>query len=448
MTATTAPAAVKARDRLAESKLNTLFFATAAFMIVVMMRPQDIVPVLGLIRPGVLTTGFLFYAVLRYGYDNIPHKNDPLVRCFLWFLGSLVFGLIVVVNHNSWFWTVFAVVSYICAYVIALPILLTSDKYRNRIFAIFLLSFGVGAIFSLTHGGRGPGDWQGDENDMAGALGLGFCIALSYWLAPGRRPFKWLAWAVAGVCALGIVVAGSRGGMLGFIAGGLGIAYFSGKLFRSLLIATVLAVVAIPFLPEETKSDFMSINNKDDTTRQERIYSWQKGWEMFLRSPLLGVGPNNYPWRIGEMQNLNPEFGQPDYWRPLAGRVAHSSYVTVLAETGLTGTIPYALIIVIMLARCRRAIYHDKNITDWQRFAAFAAGSGWLAYGTSAIFISQTYAPPIFMMAGLAISLGYVAPSKPTRKGARPSAARSVRSEHGADEGGDMPKVAGRTKLR
>lgn len=385
--------------------MNTLFLATAAFMIVVMMRPQDIVPVLGLIRPGVLSTVFLFVAVLNYG--RIPHKGDPLLRYFLYFFVVLVVGLAVVVNHNSWFWTVFAVGSNIVAFVIAMPILLATDKYRNRIFAIFLLSFGIAALYGLTHGGVGQGDWLGDENDMAGALSMGFCVALSYGFAPGRRPFKWLSWAVAVLCALGVVVAGSRGGMLGFIAGALGVAYFSGKLVRSLIIAAVLGAIAFPFLPAETKSDFMSISDKEDSTRQERIYSWQKGWEMFLRSPLLGVGPNNYPWRIGEMQNLNPEVGEPDYWRPLAGRVAHSSYVTVLAETGLAGTIPYALIIVTMLMRCRRAIYIDKEISDWQRFAAFAAGSGWLAYGISAVFITVTYAPPIFMMAGLAIGLGY-----------------------------------------
>jgi O-antigen ligase len=424
-----------------DSKLNVLFIATAAFMIVVMMRPQDILRPLGLIKPGLLATVFLYIAVISYG--RIPHWRDPLMRCFHFFFAALVCGLVVVVNHHSWFWTVFGVASYITSFLIAMPILLASDKYRSRIFAIFLLSFGIGAIYALTHGGNGQGDWLGDENDMAGALSLGFCIALSYGCAPGKRPFKWLSWGVAVMCALGVVVAGSRGGMLGFIAGGLGIAYFSGRLTRSLLIATVLAVIVFPFLPAETKSDFMSINNKDDTTRRERIYSWQKGWEMFLRSPLLGVGPNNYPWRIGEMQNLNPEVGGPDYWRPLAGRVAHSSYVTVLAETGLLGSVPYALIIIIMLTRCRRAVYFDKSLADWQRFAAFAAGSGLLAYGIAAAFITVTYAPPLFMLAGFAMTLGHKA-----RMRERPrSAARSLPRQNVANQGGDVPKVASPAKV-
>lgn len=391
-----------ARSRAEQAKLRMLFLATTFFIVVTVIRPQDIIPVLGVIRPGVLAVLFLYVALLRYG--KIPHRRDPIFMALLVFVGAIACGIVVVVNHNNWFWRLWVIVNYVAAFGIAVPILLTEQRYRNFLLGLLLLAFGIAAAYAITHSGLGQGEWLGDENDVAAALGMAFCFAVWYALARGERPYKRLGYVVAGMAAIGIVIANSRGGMLGFIAGCLGIAYFSGRMLASLVVCAALAAAVYPFLPEETKTDFTSISDKNDSTRVERIYSWKLGMDMFWSSPVLGVGAGNYPWRVDDFQRRDEELhGRRS--RPLAGRVAHSTYVTVLCETGLLGTIPYAATILMALMRCRRTIY-DGAAEDWQRFLACAAGSALLAYGVSAAFITATYWLPIFLLVSLTIVLG------------------------------------------
>src|SRR5688500_9313501 len=98
------------RERSDERKRARLYFAMALFVIVVMIRPQVMIPILGIMKPGLISAGLLLVAVITFG--KLPYIKDTIVRSFIFYIVVIASTVVVVVNHYHWFWSLFAVVSY------------------------------------------------------------------------------------------------------------------------------------------------------------------------------------------------------------------------------------------------------------------------------------------------------------------------------------------------
>jgi len=89
---------------------------------------------------------------------------------------------------------------------------------------------------------------------------------------------------------------------------------------------------------------------EEDKTYLARRLMVQKGLRLFQSSPIVGVGPARWtkeyipldiPEQLGGWQS------QASYQR----KTSHNSYVALLAETGLVGTIPFALLLLTLVWR-------------------------------------------------------------------------------------------------
>jgi len=80
-----------------------------------------------------------------------------------------------------------------------------------------------------------------------------------------------------------------------------------------------------------------------------RFYLWREAWQMFLQSPLLGIGWGQYAWHHFHLMSLfqNPEMGG-------LYNQAHNLIMQLLAETGLLGTLPVVGGIAVWLIGLKR----------------------------------------------------------------------------------------------
>jgi probable O-glycosylation ligase (exosortase A-associated) len=303
----------------------------------------------------------------------------------------------------------------------------------TQAWVIFHIILGITAFRS---GGRGPGAFLGDENDLALALNMAlpyaFLIAQSPNLTPLARNLYRLA---AGVLIVASVFTWSRGGFLGLIAC-LGLIWLMSKnKIKNLVIICVLGVSVVTgfstFSGKSVLAEFETIDDPNDSTRRDRIDSWSLGWEMFLDNPVFGVGVTNYGWRVAEYQVKRRDF-DPTAQRVRGGRAAHSLYFTLMPEMGLVGIVLFVSICWLIVKRVRRVLKMksedpliEQKLADLRLFAkAVAASLG--AYLISGAFITVIYYPHLFYMVGFAVALGIAADrlvgndvtSRPARRGA------------------------------
>lgn len=120
-------------------------------------------------------------------------------------------------------------------------------------------------------------------------------------------------------------------------------------------------------------------------TGRSRVELWSSGLEMLKGSPLLGIGYEKYA----------------EY----AGQVAHNSFVHAFGELGIFGGMLFLGIFAVAgwmlwsLRNVKRQIAHPGLRQIGPFILALVA-----AYCTSMMSLSQTYALPTYMMAGLAVS--------------------------------------------
>ncbi len=103
---------------------------------------------------------------------------------------------------------------------------------------------------------------------------------------------------------------------------------------------------------------------EEDKTFLARQLMVQKGLRLFGQSPLVGVGPARWTREYVPLE-IPPRLGgwarEADYQR----KSSHNSYVSLLAEAGLAGAIPFGLLLLVLLVRGYQAAmslsrHHDQ----------------------------------------------------------------------------------------
>ena len=313
----------------------------------VYLRPQDL-PGLGII--GNLRIPFLvhcFTAVLWLPYVG---RNIAWPIKAIWILMFIqgVRGLLgvyldpyeTIVSNDHWHFKTFQnLMTQLLGVHLPIAACLTSRKALDRVVLLLAWLSGILALYSIAHKGVGPGAFMKDENDFCFVL-LGFapmCIA-KYMLSSSK--FRQLVYiGIGSLVGLGMMVTNSRGGMLGILCL-LGFLFYRSKkkiLFCGL--GAVLLVSSIPFMPEEFKKEFLSIQtdiSANQGTVKKRKELWKVAWAVYTEPKHIpfGVGMGNLPFWFGKYEGeaLGSITG-----RSKAGRAVHSMYFELLPELGLAG---------------------------------------------------------------------------------------------------------------
>lgn len=166
-----------------------------------------------------------------------------------------------------------------------------------------------------------------DNNSFATSLILAQGPAIVLTLTATRWWEKALGAASSGLILHTILLTYSRGGILGLVLTLATIFFLLPKKPSYMAAVLVVALVAFRFAGPELVARFSTTfaeGENRDASAQSRVDLWKACWAMAVDSPLVGVGPRNFPTLAG-----NYGFTR--------GKEAHSTWMQTLAEMGFVG---------------------------------------------------------------------------------------------------------------
>lgn len=309
------------------------------------------------------------------------------------------------------------------------PIVYAALRTRRHALILVLCVIG-GAIVSATAGILSPPapDVQGagrlagagvGANALAPVLVCGAVLAAAFAGMKGQpAAFRLAAVAVAGFCIIGVVLTGSRGGVLG-----LGVAVLAGIVFAGrgrragvvpvVAVVTALTVLYVAALAPPILRD--RIANPGDGSGRADI--WRVGVEMVKANPVLGVGAGNFKARSPEYVLEAGLIRRSDLIvdRP---RVTHNIYLQVLSQLGIVGLVLFLGIVASALAATVLAAREFARQKDEQMEliarAVFVALCGMLAAG---FFGSWLFSKALWLLLAIGTALLALSRNTPDKAG-------------------------------
>lgn len=358
-------------------------------------------------------------------------KMNLQIVCFLLLLGAMSIGVVTAVNNYSAFQAVTAMA--IILLCICIPMIHFIDSLRKiRIFVnVLIVVFLYVGIWAIFHGGNGPGGSAGaqDENYTSAMMCIG--IPFAYFSIPltDRRAGKIFYGVALGVFAAAVVVSLSRGGFVGMVGVVLFCILNSPKKKQALIALVIGSLLVLTVAGPTYWEEMGTITDTKEATADLRFEFWTIAWRMFVNNPVMGVGPGNFRWNVGDYQSVEQleKFGHP----LTNSVVVHSTYFEILSELGLVGA---ALFVIILF----RAFKDLRRIRSGERFRAGAGNAGqrepisvderlppsdsrqlqyyslaimgsMVGYLLPAAFVSFTYFSHFWLLAALAAALNEVA---------------------------------------
>ena len=285
---------------------------------------------------------------------------------------------------------------------VAVNVITTRD--RLRVFLIVLLgTFALYPVrgtligyFLMNGGVGGRAAWNyiyNNPNDLAGFLLLEFSLVAGIVVTERKR---WIALAARiGMVVLPflILLTGSRGGFIGFIA--FVLLAFRRKLAQFKAAATIAAVAGIIFLfmPEgiwhrlgtirDADTASAASQNGDESSIGQRRAIWAVASKIVVEHPVMGVG-------LGAYSNAHFQYSQRPGADPstFGYRDAHSTYLRMAAELGLVGLALFLGLIGATLSDAERTRRKYAQLHPRLAMQLFYMEMGFLAYLVAAIWAS------------------------------------------------------------
>ena len=184
--------------------------------------------------------------------------------------------------------------------------------------------------------------------------------------------------------------------------------------FLYLGLAGVVALAAIPFLPESYTKRMSTIeNHQSDQSASTRVAVWEWTWEYAKHNPLGGgfdayLGNNLRVETVKAVGTGNNVTYQTEYHIEKA-RAYHSAYFEMLGEQGYPGFLLWAWVQLLGIWQMERLRARWKDRTgpgeNWQAPLANALQLAQLVYFVGALFIGIAFQPVMFMLIGLQCGL-------------------------------------------
>ena len=248
--------------------------------------------------------------------------------------------------------------------------------------------------------GRALNSPIGDPNDLALTLlvPLGFAIALV-----GNRTGvvnRLLGLSTVLAVVWGILATQSRGGMIGLVAV---FAVFGLRNIKSRLLLVVIGIVlvagilALSGIGQRTDVG-PEAGQAIDESAGDRLLAWQAAISMALARPLTGVGLMNFSETLflyvsGMVRNRS--------------MVAHSTWMTVLAETGFPGFIAFIGMVYAMFRSIGRSIGRVNGNPSEPFARAMSVGllASLVGFCLSGTFLTLAFTWQVYILLALTVAL-------------------------------------------
>jgi O-antigen ligase len=207
------------------------------------------------------------------------------------------------------------------------------------------------------------------SNEIAAFYATYTFILLAFALLQEDRKKKWFMYLCIASSVYCLMYGFSRGAYLAGMMGLVVFCWFFGS-FKKLVLVVVVVLTLLTFgadifpkaVTERFNSTFVEEEERDDSA-QSRFVLWEIAMDKFQRSPIVGVGFNNF-------KKMN-EYGKD----------THNYYVKMLAECGLVG---FVALVAFLIASFRNglALFQRSSENKFNRLLAV----GFLSCLTAIIF--------------------------------------------------------------
>jgi len=137
------------------------------------------------------------------------------------------------------------------------------------------------------------------------------------------------------------------------------------------------------------------------------LWLYNTAWEIFLHNPLFGVGLGNFHHNILKYCELNPSGFQLFNSASQRGITVptHSSWLQILAETGIVGFTIYFLIVIFAIRKIWRVIINTKKTDPEYCSVSRACLASLIGFSACGIFYSLQMYPVGWFFVGIAVAL-------------------------------------------
>lgn len=394
------------------------FYLVLLFLILDYGRPQSFFPFIEALHPGWFIQGALFLCLISRGLLKL---YDIQPKCFFLLLLFMAIHVPIAVN-NYWAFQMFK--SMLLYFIVYLSITNFVNSYPkvDRFIGLWVIIMLFCAIVGIINGGTVPNSsFMADENDFALVMNMATPFAYFMSLQADRFKKKLFYICVVGVFIAGTIASRSRGGFIGLVTVGLFCWLKSPRKIRSTVAVALMVAVVYLSAPPTYWDEVRSIQeqNIQEGTGQERWYTWQCGWNMFLDHPIIGVGQGNFRWNFVQYEPAGGFQG-----RTHGLRDSHSIYVTLISELGVIGTILFFSLlyysvrdmkVILNSAKTHPALRiqseAEKDAREKLtklRLMALGVQGAFTGYLISGIFLSVLYLPYFWFLVAFSLAIAKV----------------------------------------
>jgi probable O-glycosylation ligase (exosortase A-associated) len=399
-----------------------------AYLFLSYTRPQDVIWALNQFHlTQILMIVLLLDLVILHfkSFRLIKTKFDLLFPAFIF---ALIIGLFTSIWRGQSVEVITEILKIYASYLLLINVIDNYDRLLGVIKTIVLGSFIVSIVqifvfikFGLNRltglGGYGlnfpmiasaGGDAEGVGGYVNGFLGnssdLGVGVLIAMPLAVllmrnTKNKFMRIFYAGAFICFfISIICSGSRGAFLGLAAILLYAWVKSDKKIKYMAIAIIGIALTLALAPEKYFNRLKSIQTyEEDESANIRMDLWSAGLKMFKDRPIQGMGAGNFSTAYGTKYHPDKKGGVL-WWNP------HNIFVHVLSEAGVLGLAPYLLLIIcsfylnIKNEKCLK--FHSPADSPIGKYIIIAIKTSLLGFLISGQFITVTYYPHLFLLAG------------------------------------------------
>ncbi len=412
------------------------FLIYASFFVPLVVLPTSfifpfIVPKILLFRSLVTLMIGCYILLLLINWQEFKPKFSILNLALAGFLASFAISTFSGVDPYHSFWDnhermlgLFTIFHYIAYYFVCSSVFKNWTDW-NKALKIFLLAGSMAMFVGILQHFKSGLLLNQDSGRVASTLGNSIYVggyglflifvAFLLFIKEQNKTWKWVELVAGASAILGIFFSGTRGSMLGLVAG-MGIAVLGYIIVlrdfpktRKILVAVAVAGVAvisllyvfrqtnfvqsIPAVNRTINTSFESIKNSP------RWIAWTVAIESWKEKPIFGWGPNNFFYAFNaHYQSRSLEFGYGETWFDNA----HNIIMNTLAVQGAAGLVSYlflfaAAIATLVVARRKKVIdlhvavvgisfliaHLVQNITVFENPTSYLYFMFWLAMASS-----------------------------------------------------------------
>jgi O-antigen ligase len=237
-----------------------------------------------------------------------------------------------------------------------------------------------------------------DTNPNDFAFILATTLPFAFWLLRSR-PYRLVILAMIGVIVAGILFSLSRGAMLGIAAGIVFLLFTDRRRTKVVLGAGAIALTVGLLVVRADPAKFdRALFRKEVVAGHNvttRLEAWDAASKLAADHPLLGIGPGNFRSYYYEAT------GNPPGTEILA--VVHDAYLDVAAELGFIAALAFLAYLALAFTRLTGAIRVRAGAPDFAQVVRISLVIGMV----SAVFISEQYFLPFWLLGGLATGLAH-----------------------------------------